>query len=245
MHREGHIANLIEKQRSPFCHFKASLAVGISTSKSPFLMAKQLTFQQVWGNCTTVNRYKWLILAGGVFVQITGNHFFAGARFASNQNVHILLHHLHHQRPDMTNRTTITNQITEQLGIVMTSQHLPLTTMDTVNLHQMQSIDDLAVTERVFQLTNDLTTQATLQSDPTESAVDENRQLRTVAIELFENIQSTSRAADNNGQTVFRGDIDARFPTASTGQKNFVTKEFENCSQLLPLILVIFNHQNT
>ena len=95
LQRQRHFAYLVKKQRATVGDFKQSGASSASRAgKRPFLIAKQLRFQQRFGNRPAVDGNKRMrlfalsrIVAGKVFpMNRLGRQLFARPRFPLNQH---------------------------------------------------------------------------------------------------------------------------------------------------------------
>ena len=95
LQRQRHFAYLVKKQRATVGDFKQSGASSASRAgKRPFLIAKQLRFQQRFGNRPAVDGNKRMrlfalsrIVAGKIFpMNRLGRQLFARPRFPLNQH---------------------------------------------------------------------------------------------------------------------------------------------------------------
>src|SRR5215470_18865562 len=68
LHRDGHIANFVEKQRAAFGLFELPHVTRTGTSKRAFLMAEQFGFDQFGRHCSAVQRDERRILPWGTLV---------------------------------------------------------------------------------------------------------------------------------------------------------------------------------
>src|SRR5690606_17034701 len=97
LHGQRHITNFVKKQGATLSQFKTAYTRGNSPGKGTFFMTKQLAFQKVRRNCTTVYRHKRGTGATGVGVQIAGHHLRAGTGFPGNQYSDLCISDLRHQ----------------------------------------------------------------------------------------------------------------------------------------------------
>ncbi len=151
LHRQRHIADFIEEQRTAIGQLETPGAAGDGPGKGALLMTKQLAFQQLGRNCPAVDRHKRRVAALGVVVQIARHHFLAGAGLAEDQHTGIGIGHLLHHLAHMLDRTTGTDQAAKQVGFTMTAALAGLVVHLAIDLGTMQGIKQFAVAGGHFE----------------------------------------------------------------------------------------------
>ncbi len=86
LHRQAHVADLVEQQGAAFGHFETALARGQCASEGTLFVAEQLAFQQVRRNGAAIDRHERAITARRTLVDRARHHFLAGAGFAQHQH---------------------------------------------------------------------------------------------------------------------------------------------------------------
>ena len=79
-------------------------------------------------------------------MQVTGDHFFAGAGFTLNQNTDVFIGYLHDEFTHGLNVTAGTDQAAEQLNFTAFAARTALIVLFTINLTTVQTVEHLVVT---------------------------------------------------------------------------------------------------
>ena len=140
LHRQRHIADLVEEQRAAIGQLEAPGAAGNGTGKGTLLMAEQFTFQQLSWNSTTVDRHKRAFAALGVIVQVTRHHFLASTGLAQDQHTGIGIGDLLHHLPNLPDSPTGADQAAEQIGFALPATLARLVVHLAINLSAVQRI---------------------------------------------------------------------------------------------------------
>ena len=88
LHIHGQFANLVKEDGSAVGFFKKSFARFNGTRKRTLGMPEQKGFHQMFRNSTAVHRHKGFVCAGAMSMNIAGNDFFTGSRFATDNHGH-------------------------------------------------------------------------------------------------------------------------------------------------------------
>ena len=86
LHRQAHVADLVQQQGAAFGHLEAALARAQRTGERALFMAEQLAFQQVGRDGAAVDGHERSVAARRLVVDGARHHFLAGAGFAQHQH---------------------------------------------------------------------------------------------------------------------------------------------------------------
>src|SRR5262245_29014028 len=86
LHRDAEIANLVQEQSAMVGYLELPLLLGVSASKSAFLVAEQLGLQKILIYCGAIDRLKYLGGAGTRPPNRAGYALLADAGFSANQH---------------------------------------------------------------------------------------------------------------------------------------------------------------
>src|SRR5437868_1114661 len=85
LHRQRHLADLVEENRSPIGHLEEAPFVLIRSGESSFYISKQFALQQSFGKCATIYGYERVRGARRAYMNRARDQFFAGTTFSLNQ----------------------------------------------------------------------------------------------------------------------------------------------------------------
>ena len=112
LQRKGHIANLIEKQRTVIRRlYQPGFTVSRRAGKCPLYVTKQLAFQQLFRDSRTVDGNKRLCLSVAQLMNGAGDNLFSGPAFASNHHAGRTARYAANQFFQLTHRATFANQL--------------------------------------------------------------------------------------------------------------------------------------
>src|SRR5215472_1460925 len=83
---QAHVADLVEKKRSAISLLKLPNLIFARAREAAFTMPEHFGFDQLFGNCRTVDFDKRVLAARAIGMKRSRDEFFSGATFAINQN---------------------------------------------------------------------------------------------------------------------------------------------------------------
>src|SRR6266404_5230597 len=86
LHRHGHVADFIEKQRAAFSLFEFAYALDGRAGERSLFVAKEFRFDQFRGNSRAIQRDEWMLVARRFLMDGARNEFLASAGLAKNAN---------------------------------------------------------------------------------------------------------------------------------------------------------------
>ncbi len=137
LQRQGHIPHFVEKQRALVGLHKAPYPVGHGAGKRALAMAEHFAFQQAFGDRRAVDRHKRLVCTVAMLVNGAGDHFFAGAAFAGQQDGGVAFTHRIHRLQHSAKRRAFPDQAIE-LGMF-----IELGTQPCVVAHDVAKLQSL------------------------------------------------------------------------------------------------------
>ena len=151
LHRQRHVADFVEEQRTAIGQFETPGTAGDRTGEGALLVAEQFAFQQLCRDRPAVDWHEWRVATLGVVMQITRNHFLAGAGLAEDQHAGVGVGHLLHHLPDVLDRPAGADEAAEQIGFAMTAALAGLVVHLAIDLGTVQGVEQFAVAGRHFQ----------------------------------------------------------------------------------------------
>src|SRR5712691_9116384 len=85
LHRRGHVADLVHKERAAMGSLEKSLAVFVGAREGTLHVAEQLGFQKRFGKCPAIDGDERGLGAGTVFVNGAGHELLSSTAFAGDQ----------------------------------------------------------------------------------------------------------------------------------------------------------------
>ena len=104
LHRQAHVADLVEEQRAALGDLEATLAGGDRAGERALLVAEQLAFEQLGRDGAAVDGDEGPLAARAGVVDGAGRELLARARFAEDQHARIVGSDLADQRARLTYR---------------------------------------------------------------------------------------------------------------------------------------------
>ena len=93
LHREGHVVDIIEKQRATLCQLEPARLVLDGTGECAAFVAEELRLDQAFGKERAAHGNKWLVAARTLMVQEIGDDFLAGAAFPGDDDAAVAAAH--------------------------------------------------------------------------------------------------------------------------------------------------------
>ena len=85
------LRHLVQEQGSAICSLYQALSLSICPSEGTSYVTKELAFEEIWRDCTAIDRYKGPTLASAQFVYCTSQDLFSGSALARQQHWQILI----------------------------------------------------------------------------------------------------------------------------------------------------------
>ncbi|OKO20268.1 hypothetical protein AM484_002319 [Pseudomonas aeruginosa] len=151
LHRQRHVADLVEEQGAAVGQLEASGTTGDGTGEGALLVAEQFAFQQFRRDRPAVHRDEGPLAALGMVMQVARHHFLAGAGLAEDQHAGIGIGDLLHHLPHLLDRPAGADQAAEQVRLAGAAALAGLVVHLAVDLGAMQGIEQLVVAGRHLQ----------------------------------------------------------------------------------------------
>jgi len=115
LHREGHVADLVEEQGAGLGHLEPPAAGADGPGERPLLVSEELTLQELGGDRPAVEGHEGLVAARGLVVDVARHHLLAGAGLAEDQDGRVGVRHLLDHPPHPPHRRAGAHQAAEEL----------------------------------------------------------------------------------------------------------------------------------